>query len=91
MTEIAIRLSSLPVYECGATLFTYLAFPEPGMDDRRAEAHAALCHLALRAMVQDDPAALWTPQLVKLGYALHTENQARLAAKTIDRRPAQPA
>jgi len=84
--EINIPLSSLPMYECGAILFTYLAFPEPGAEEARGTAHAALCHLALRAISQDDPSGRWAPQIIKPGYALLTESDVRTALRTMDRR-----
>jgi hypothetical protein len=84
--EINIPISSLPTYECGAILFSYLAFPEPDAEARRAQVHAALCHLGLQAIGQDDPDGRWLPQLIKPGYALLRESDVRAAVKTMDRR-----
>ncbi len=86
MPTINISLSSLPPYECGAILFTYLAFPEPAVEEDRGRIHAALCHLALRAISQDDPSGQWAPQIIKPGYALLSESDVRNALRTMDRR-----
>lgn len=85
-SEISICLSGLPHYECGALLFSYLAFPEPGAEDTRADVHASLCHLALKAITQDDPDGQWTPAVIKPGYALLSESKVRTSLRTMDRR-----
>ena len=84
--EINIPLSSFPMYACGAILFSYLAFPEPDAKESRAEVHAALCHVAIRAISQDEPDGQWSPEIIKPGYALLTESDVRTALRTVDRR-----
>jgi len=90
MTEsgqtIGVRLSIAPTYESGAVLFSYLAFPEPEAVARRADVHAALCHLALRATGDEYPDWLWTPTPIKPGYALMREAEVQRATRTMDRR-----
>lgn len=86
--EICIRipLSCAPAYEAGAVLFSYLAFPEPEAEAQRADVHAALCHLTLRATGDDDTDWLWAPTLIKPGYALMREAEVERATRSIDRR-----
>jgi hypothetical protein len=83
-SAISIPLSSLPPYECGAILFSYLAFPDPVADLQRSKAHAALCSLALRANAADD--GTFAPHLVKPGYLLLREGDIRAALRSVDRR-----
>lgn len=84
--EINIPLSSLPMYECGAILFSYLAFRETDAEESRAEVQASPCHIAIRAISQDDPDGQWSPQIIKPGYALLTESDVRTALRTVDQR-----
>ena len=83
---VGIPLSSASIYESGAVLFSYLAFPEPEAEARRADVHAALCHLALRATGDEDSDWLWTPTPIKPGYALMREAEVQRATRTMDRR-----
>jgi hypothetical protein len=83
---INVQLSTAPTYECGAVLFSYLAFPEDAAEARRADVHAALCHLALRATGDEDTSWLWTPALIKPGYALMREDDVKRAVRTMDSR-----
>lgn len=83
---IEVHLLIVPTYESGAVLFSYLAFPEPEAEARRADVHAALCHLALRATGDEDSDWLWTPTPIKPGYALMREAEVQRATRTMDRR-----
>ena len=83
---IPIRVSVVSPYESGAVLFTYLAFPEPEADIRRADVYTALCNLALRTTGAEDESWLWTPTLIKPGYALMRETEVQRAVRTMDRR-----
>lgn len=83
---VGVRLSGSPTYEAGALLFSYLAFPELEADARRAEVHAALCNLALRATGDDNESWLWTPTTMKPGYALMREPTVQRGVRTMDRR-----
>lgn len=83
---VGVPLSSLPVYEAGAVLFAYLAFPEPDADIRRGEAQIALCNLALQAMAHEDPASQWAPQMMKPGYLLMKDQEVTRIMGEFDRR-----
>lgn len=83
---VGVPLSSGAVYEAGAVLFSYLAFPEAGAEARRADVQAALYHLALRATGAEEPDWLWTPSLIKPGYALMRDAEVERATRTMDRR-----
>jgi hypothetical protein len=58
----------------------------PDADAQRADLHAALCHLALRAAANEDEHQLWSPQQLKPSYALLSESEVRVATRTVDRR-----
>lgn len=83
---IGVPLSTLPVYESGAVLFAYLAFPEPDADIQRGEAQVALCNLALHAMAQEDPASMWVPQPIKPGHLIMSEQDVARIMRTFDGR-----
>lgn len=85
-TPVAIPLSTLPVYECGAVLFAYLAFPGANEENRRGDVQAALCHQILWGMGEEDQAWAWSPQTLKPGYLLQTEAEVRASLRTFDRR-----
>ena len=86
LPTISVPLSSLPVYESGATLFAFLAFPGADEAIERGEAHVALCSLALHAMAHRDPASIWVPQLVKPGYLMFPKRNVDRVLRTFDRR-----
>lgn len=83
---IPVPLSSLPVYEAGATLFAFLAFPGIDEDIERGEAHVALCSLALHATAHREPASIWVPQLVKPGYLMFSKRNVDRILRTFNRR-----
>lgn len=86
-TLVEIQLSTLPAYECGAVLFSYLAFPGVDEDDRRRAVHRALCYRVLREMGEEDPCWAWSPQPIKPRYLLLSPDQVRGALRSFDRRP----
>ena len=83
---ISVPLSSLPVYESGAVLFAYLAFPEPDADIQRGEAQVALCKLALEAMAEEDSLFKWVPRLIKPGHLMMSDKDVARILRTFDGR-----
>lgn len=83
---IGVPLSLLPVYESGAVLFAFLAFPGTDEGIERGEAQVALCSLALHAMAQKDPASIWVPQLIKPGHLMFPKRNLDRIMRTFDRR-----
>ena len=67
MTLVLIDFDQLEVYEAGALLLTWLAYPHENKEDdeRRSRVRAALCACALRAKCEMDPVWANSPQSVK--------------------------
>jgi hypothetical protein len=75
------------VYEIGARLVTWLAFPgEEESEERRGRVHASLCAYALRAKYETDPEWLVAPQPIKPIYALRPQWDIDRDLKTLERR-----
>ncbi len=83
---IGLPMSSQPVYESGAILFAYLAFPGPNEEKERTHAMITLCSTALHMMAEKDPASVWVPQLIKPGYLLFPEQSVDRVLRTFGRR-----
>lgn len=73
-------------YECGMMLIAILAYPEPNTEKQKAELHASLCHLYLRAKFEEDSELGNTAQLTKPFYAFRTEKQVSKDLKKLERR-----
>ena len=88
MRLIVIDFDRLEVYEAGALLLTWLAYPgeNKGDDERRARVHAALCACALRARCEMDPNWASLPQLIKPIYLCQTERECNQSFRTFPRR-----
>jgi hypothetical protein len=77
----------LEVYEVGATLVTWLAFPgESESEERRSRVHASLCAYALRAKYETDPEWLVSLQSIKPIYALRPQWDIDRDLRTLERR-----
>lgn len=82
-----INCQQLEVYEIGATLLTWLAFPgEKESEERRSRVHASLCAYALRAKYETDSEWLVSPQSIKPIYALRPQFDIDRDLKTLQRR-----
>jgi hypothetical protein len=82
-----INCQQIEVYEIGATLLTWLAFPgEKESEERRSRVHASLCAYALRAKYEADAEWLVSPQSIKPIYALRPQFDIDRDLKTLQRR-----
>ena len=82
-----IDFRQLEVYEIGAMLVTWLAFPgEKESEERRGRVHASLCAYALRAKYQSDPEWLVSPQRIKPLHAVRTQWDIDRDLRTLERR-----
>ena len=84
---IGLPLSRLPAYEAGAVLFSYLAYPEPGVGDdaQRADARAALCNRALHAIGNEDENWRWSVQSLAPAYLLMSDREVARVLRRFDR------
>jgi hypothetical protein len=73
------------VYEAGALVITWLAYPD-GNEDLRDRVHAALCACAIRATAENDPEWANAPQMLKPIYALRTETEISRGLRQLKRR-----
>ena len=84
--EFWIDFSKSEIHECGATLVVLLAYPGDDNEDiARANLHASLCALALRARFEGSPDEL-APQLMKPIHAFRTDEKTSRDLKTLMRR-----
>jgi hypothetical protein len=84
---LRIDFQQLEVYEIGAMLLTWLAFPDKsGSEEIRSRVHASLCAYALRAKYETDPEWLVSPQSIKPIYALRPQWDIDRDLKTLQRR-----
>ena len=75
------------VYEIGAWLLTWLAFPGEGASEEvRGRVHASLCAYALRAKYETEPEWLVSPQPIKPVYALRGQLDINRDLRTLERR-----
>jgi hypothetical protein len=82
-----IDFRQLEVYEIGAMLVTWLAFPgEKESEEQRGRVHASLCAYALKAKYQCDPEWLVSPQPIKPLHALRTQRDIDRDLRTLERR-----
>ncbi len=88
MTLVLIDFDQLEVYEAGALLLTWLAYPHENKEDdeRRGRVHTALCACALRAKCEMDPVWANSPQSVKPIYLCQTERDLNRSLRTLPRR-----
>jgi hypothetical protein len=87
MDPRGIDFRQLDVYEIGAMLVTWLAFPgEKESEERRSRVHASLCAYALRAKYQTDPESLVSPQPIKPLHALRPQWDIERDLRTLERR-----
>src|SRR5712672_1686219 len=88
MTLGLIDFDQLEVYEAGALLLTWLAYPHENKEDdeRRSRVHTALCACALRAKCEMDPVWANSPQSVKPIYLCQTERDLNRSLRTLQRR-----
>jgi hypothetical protein len=88
MALFYIDFNRLQVYEAGALLLAYLAYPgEDGHDDqRRGQVHASLCACMLRARYEVAPDWGSLPLLIKPVYALQTERDRNQGLRQFKRR-----
>jgi hypothetical protein len=82
-----IDCREMQVYEVGAWLLTWLAFPgEDGSEERRGCVHASLCTHALRTRYAIDGEWAVSPQPIKPIYALRSQWEINRDLKTLQRR-----
>ena len=83
-----IDSNRLEVYEVGAWLVTWLAYPGENKDDdeERSHVHASLCARTLRALCETDLDWATSPQLVKPIYALRSERDCNRDLRQLERR-----
>lgn len=82
-----VDFRQLQVYEIGAMLLTWLAFPgESESEEIRGRVHASLCAYALRAKYGSEPEWLVSPQPIKPIYALRPQFDIDCDLKTLQRR-----
>ena len=88
MTLVLIDFDQLEVYEAGALLLTWLAYPHENKEDdeRRSRVHAALCACALRAKCEMDPVWANAPQSVRPIHLCQTERDLNRSLRTLPRR-----
>lgn len=88
MRLIVIDFDRLEVYEAGALLLTWLAYPRDSTDDDeiRSRVHEALCACALRARCEMAPVWASSPQLIKPTYLSQTERECNRSLRTLPRR-----
>jgi hypothetical protein len=72
MAVYLLNLNCLEVYEAGAALIAWLAYPGASEEAERAAAHAALCNHALRIKCVIEPDWMLLPQWIQPIYTLHT-------------------
>jgi hypothetical protein len=80
-----IDFDQLTVYEAGALIVTWLAYPD-GNEDLRGGVHAALCACVIRATAEDNPEWANAPQTLKPIYALRTETEIDRSLRQLQRR-----
>jgi hypothetical protein len=82
-----IDFRQLEVYEVGALVLTWLAFPgERETEELRSRVHASLCAYALRAKYESEPEWLGSPQPIKPVYALRSQLDINRDLRTLERR-----
>jgi hypothetical protein len=83
-----IDFNRLEVYEAGAILVSWLAYPGESEheEERRSRVHAALCTCSLRAFYELDSDWATSPQLVKPIYTFQTERDCNRGFRTLRRR-----
>jgi hypothetical protein len=80
-----IDFDQLTVYEAGALVVTWLAYPD-GSEDLMGRVHAALCACALRATGENDPDWANAPQRLKSTYLLRTASEINRSLRQLKRR-----
>lgn len=65
MTVHVLDFNRIEIYEAGAVLIAFLAYPEASEEPRRHALHASLCHVALRLRCELDPNWALSPQPIK--------------------------
>jgi hypothetical protein len=82
-----VDFNRLEVYEIGAMLVTWLAFPGAAESEEvRSRVHASLCAYALRAKYETEPEWLVSPQPIKPIYALRPQWDIDRDLRTLQRR-----
>jgi hypothetical protein len=80
-----IDFDHLTVYEAGALVVTWLAYPD-GNEELREGVHAALCACAIRATGENDPEWANAPQTLKPTYLLRRETEINRSLRQLKRR-----
>ena len=87
MATCWIDFRRLEVYEAGAMLVTWLAFPgADGSEETRGRVYASLCAYALRSRYETEPAWSLSPQPIKPIYALRGQRDINRDLRTLQRR-----
>jgi hypothetical protein len=83
-----IDFNRLQLYEAGAMLLAFLAYPGDGASDeeQRAQLHGALCACTLKAMSYVFPEWAISPQPVKPIYASLSERECKRNLRSLSRR-----
>lgn len=85
--QFACDFTRYEPYECGATLLTLLAHPEPTTSEITwARLNQALCHLHLQAMAETNDEWARTPQTIKPCYAFIEPKQVARSLRQFQRR-----
>jgi hypothetical protein len=85
VTVHLIDFQRLEVYEAGALLVTFLAFPE-ARDQTQGDVHASLCNYALRIKSAIEPDCATLAQPIKPLYAFRSERDCNRDLRTLLRR-----
>jgi hypothetical protein len=82
-----IDLNRMQVYEAGAMLVAFLAYPGDSVADeeRRSQLYGALCACMLQAMCDVDPDWASSPQSIKPIYAALTERDCNRSVRSLAR------
>jgi hypothetical protein len=78
---IAIKVTSLPVYEAGAVFLVYLAHPGVDHETKRTRLYRALCREAIMQLAVADAEFAWKPQALKPGFFLMGDGEAHRVLK----------
>jgi hypothetical protein len=85
--QFALDFTRCTSYECGATLLTLLAYPEPAAgEEALARRHQSLCHLHLLDKSHTDETWSIAPQQIKPCYAFVDVVQIQKDLRQFDRR-----
>lgn len=84
---VEIPVSTLPLHECGARLFSFFAFPEINSEDyrKRKDVETAICNMVLRRKAQEDPVWTSSVQAIRPSHLLLSEQDAGRCLRTFNK------